>query len=129
MYFKQIKKIIENYVDNLNSLDISKIISLVHQEINIYSMKNGKIIKLAFGIEEFKSILNSFDLEYQFIYWKILNKNIKNEVAEITIKQKIFFMEDIPDGPKAWDMKEQISKMIFKFEKLKIKNIFIIHKN
>ncbi|WP_394700942.1 hypothetical protein [uncultured Ilyobacter sp.] len=92
-------------------------------------MKNGKIIKLAFGIEEFKSILNSFDLEYQFIYWKILNKNIKNEVAEITIKQKIFFMEDIPDGPKAWDMKEQISKMIFKFEKLKIKNIFIIHKN
>ncbi|WP_321328513.1 hypothetical protein [uncultured Ilyobacter sp.] len=129
MYFKQIKKIIENYVDSLNSLDISKIISLVHQEINIYSMKNGKIIKLAFGIEEFKSILNSFDLDYQFIYWKILNKNIKNEVAEITIKQKIFFMEDIPDGPKAWDMKEQISKMIFKFEKLKIKNIFIIHKN
>ena len=129
MYFKQIKKIIENYVDSLNSLDISKIISLVHQEINIYSMKNGKIIKLAFWIEEFKSILNSFDLDYQFIYWKILNKNIKNEVAEITIKQKIFFMEDIPDGPKAWDMKEQISKMIFKFEKLKIKNIFIIHKN
>jgi hypothetical protein len=38
-------------------------------------------------------------------------------------------MEDIPNGPKAWDMKEQISKMIFKFEKLKIKNIFIIHKN
>lgn len=36
-------------------------------------------------------------------------------------------MEDIPNGPKAWDMKEQISKMIFKFEKLK--NIFIIHKN
>jgi len=127
MHINQIKNVIDDYVDSLNSLDIFKILSLAHQDIRIYSMKNGNIVKLAFGIEEFKSILNSFNLEYQFIYWKLLNKNIKKDVAEITIKQKIFFMEDIPDGPEAWDMKEQISKMVFKFEKLKIKNIFIIH--
>jgi hypothetical protein len=127
MHINQIKSIIDSYVGSLNSLDLSKIISLVHQDIRIYSMKNGNIVKLAFGIGELKSILNSFNLEYQFIYWKILKWNIKKEVAEITIKQKIFFTEDIPDGPKAWDMNEQISKMIFKFEKLKIKNIFIIH--
>jgi hypothetical protein len=127
MHISQIKSIIDSYVGSLNSLDLTKIISLVHQDIRIYSMKNGNIVKLAFGIGELKSILNSFNLEYQFIYWKILKWNIKKEVAEITIKQKIFFTEDIPDGPKAWDMNEQISKIIFKFERSKIKNIFIIH--
>jgi hypothetical protein len=127
MYINKIKSIIEDYISSLNSSDISKIISLVHRDIGIYSMKNGDIVKLALGKEEFKSILESFNLEYQFIYWKILNNNIKKEAAEITIKQKIFFMEDIPNGPEAWDMEEQTSKMVFKFEKLKIKNIFIIH--
>ncbi|WP_319371575.1 hypothetical protein [uncultured Ilyobacter sp.] len=90
-------------------------------------MKNGEIIELAFGIEEFKSILDFFNIEYQFIYWKIMNHNIKDEFAEVIVRQKIFFLEDIPDGPKAWDVQEQISKIVFKFEKLKIKNISIVH--
>ncbi len=127
MHINQIKRIIEDYVSSLNSLDISKIISLVHQDIGIYSMKNGEIIELAFGIEEFKSILDFFNIEYQFIYWKIMNHNIKDEFAEVIVRQKIFFLEDIPDGPKAWDVQEQISKIVFKFEKLKIKNISIVH--
>ena len=77
MYINQIKSIIEDYISSLNSSDISKIISLVHRDIGIYSMKNGDIVKLALGKEEFKSILESFNLEYQFIYWKILNNKYK----------------------------------------------------
>ncbi|ADO83825.1 hypothetical protein [Ilyobacter polytropus] len=127
MHINQIKRITEDYVSSLNSLDLPKIISLVHQDIGIYSMKNGDIVKLAFGIEEFKSIFNFFNIEYQFIYWKIINHNIKDEFTEVIVRQKIFFLEDIPDGPKAWDMNEQISKMVFKFKNEKIKNISILY--
>ena len=113
-------------MSSLNSLDLPKIISLVHQDIGIYSMKNGDIVKLAFGIEEFKSIFNFFNIEYQFIYWKIINHNIKDEFTEVIVRQKIFFLEDIPDGPKAWDMNEQTLKMVFKFKYSKIKKISIL---
>jgi hypothetical protein len=126
MHISQIKSIIDTYVGSLNSLDLTKIISLVHQDIGVYSMKNGDIVKLAFGIDEFKSIFNFFNIEYQFIYWKIINHNIKDEFTEVIVRQKIFFLEDIPNGPKAWDMNEQTLKMVFKFKYSKIKKISIL---
>ena len=125
----KIKDSIEECINNLNSFNASKIISLVDQNIKVHSMKNGNIITVGDGINQFKNFLNIFNKKYQFIYWKILDYNIKNEFAEITVKQKIFFIEDMPFGPKAWDMKEQIARVFFKFEKSKIKNIFIIHVN
>ena len=125
----KIKNTVEECINNLNSFDASKILSLVDKNIKVHSMKNGNIITVGDGINQFKKFINLFNKKYQFIYWKILDYNIKNEFSEITVKQKIFFTEDMPFGPKAWDMNEQTARVFFKFEKSKIKNIFIIHVN
>jgi|GEM_PF-2623931 len=122
----QIKNIIDEYIYNLNSLNISKIISLAHIDIKVYSMNNYNIYKLASGIDQFKNILNSLNNNYQFIYWSVLKCNIKNEFSEVTVRQKIFFTVDFPKGPKAWEMNERILTLIFKFENSKIKKISIL---
>ena len=60
MHINQIKSIIDSYVGSLNSLDLSKIISLVHQDIRIYSMKNGNIVKLSFWDRRIKKYSKFF---------------------------------------------------------------------
>ncbi len=117
---KLYQKIVEDYIDAYNSLNIKKMISGMHDEIRFENISNGEINLTTNGIDELKNHAEQATQCFTKREQKITDINFKDNRVEISIDYHAILAIDLPTGQKAGDKIELKGRSIFKFKDGKI---------
>ena len=110
------KAIIEEYISAYNALDVERMLSFVHQEVEFQNISGGEVNAVAYGIEELRKMAEQSRQLFSFRHQSIISIEDQGEVVAVAIKFKAVLAADLPNGMKAGNSLNLEGKSIFEFK-------------
>lgn len=110
------KTIIEEYISAYNALDVERMLSFVHQEVEFQNISGGEVNAVANGIEELRKMAEQSRQLFSSRHQSIISIEDQGELVTVAIKFKAVLAADLPNGMKAGDSLTLEGKSIFEFK-------------
>ena len=120
---KQMKTIIDQYIQAYNKFDINGMLKNVHPDVEFKNIANDEINVHIQGLETLRVQARDSTKLLKKREMKITQQIITGDMVENSIDFKAVLNVDIPDGPKAGELVKFKGKSIFKFKNMKIISI------
>lgn len=117
---KEMKEIIDEYINAYNKFDEEGLIKNLHKNVKFKNIVNGKVNLQLTGKYAFKSQVEQAVTLFKKREMKIIEQTINDNTVENKIHFSGVFAVDIPDGPKTGETIEFEAKSLFKFKGGKI---------
>lgn len=117
---KQMKTIIDQYIQAYNEFDINGMLKNVHPDVEFKNIANNEINVHIQGLKTLRIQAKDSTKLLKKREMKITEQNITGDTVENNIDFKAVLNVDIPDGPKAGELVKFKGKSVFKFKGMKI---------
>ena len=109
-------EIVKKFIDAYNSMDVDKMLTYLHPEIEFKNISNGEVNAHTFGIKEFKEIANTSIGMFKQREQKIISYEEEDDKINVTISYHAILAIDLPNGLQAGESLdlEGKSEYIFK---------------
>lgn len=120
---KQIKIIIDQYIQAYNEFDIDNMVKNVHPDVEFKNIANGEINVQIHGLKNFKKQAKDSTKLLKKREMTIKDQTINGDVVVNKIDFKAVLNIDFPDGPKSGELIKFKGESVFKFKGDKIISI------
>ena len=94
-------EIVKKFIDAYNSLDVDKMLTYLHPEIEFKNISNGEVNSHTFGIKEFKEIANKSIGMFKEREQKIISYEEADDKINVKITYHAILAIDLPNGLQA----------------------------
>ena len=109
-------EIVKKFVDAYNSMDVDKMLTYLHPEIEFKNISNGEVNSHTFGINEFKEVANTSIGMFKEREQKIISYEEVNDTINVTISYHAILAVDLPNGLKAGESLDLEGKSEYVFK-------------
>lgn len=109
-------EIVKKFIDAYNSMDVDKMLTYLHPEIEFKNISNGEINAHTFGINEFKEIANTSIGMIKEREQKIISYNEADGKEYFKISYHAILAVDLPNGLKAGESLDLEGKSEYVFK-------------
>ena len=120
MVGKDIRDIIENYLEAYNSFDIERMVELLHEDILFRNISNGEITTETRGIQAFRELAEQSSTMFSSRRQTITDYSVINDKVEVGIDYEGILAVDFPNGLKIGDKLQLKGKSTFEIKEGKI---------
>ncbi|MGV2966164.1 nuclear transport factor 2 family protein [Paenibacillus sp. AGC30] len=120
MVGKEIRDIIENYLEAYNSFEIERMVGLLHNDIIFRNISNGETTTDTRGITAFRELAEQSSTMFSSRLQTITNYCVINEKVEVGIDYEGILAVDFPNGLKSGDKLQLKGKTTFEIKEGKI---------
>lgn len=113
---KEIRNIIENYLEAYNSFEIERIVELLHKDIIFRNISNGETTTETRGIQAFRELAEQSATMFSSRRQTITDYSDKKEKVEVGIDYEGILAVDLPNGLKSGDKLQLKGKSIFEIK-------------
>ncbi|MFC0210992.1 nuclear transport factor 2 family protein [Paenibacillus chartarius] len=117
---KEIRGIIENYLEAYNSFDIESMVELLHKDIIFRNISNGEINTETRGIQAFRELAQQSSTMFSSRRQTITDYSVVNDKVEVGIDYEGILAVDFPNGLKIGDKLQLKGKSNFEITEGKI---------
>jgi hypothetical protein len=121
---KEIKNIIDKYIQAYNSFNVESMLSLMHPDIEFKNFSGENINMSTNGIKELQTVAIQAKTLFKSRNQTILKYNFIKDTASIEVDFEGILNRNIPNGPKAGEKLKMKGKSVFKFKDSKIVSLF-----
>ena len=109
-------EIVKKFIDAYNSMDVDKMLTYLHPEIEFKNRSNGEVNSHTFGINEFKEVANTSIGMFKEREQKIISYEEVNDTINVTISYHAILAVDLPNGLKAGESLDLEGKSEYVFK-------------
>ncbi|NOU62574.1 nuclear transport factor 2 family protein [Paenibacillus sp. LMG 31461] len=120
MVSKEIRDIIENYLEAYNSFEIERMVELLHKDIIFRNISNGETTMETRGIQAFRELAEQSSTMFSSRRQTITDYSVKNDKVEVGIDYEGILAADFPNGLKSGDKLQLKGKSTFEIKEGKI---------
>lgn len=120
MVSKEIRDIIENYLEAYNSFEIEGMVNLLHKDIIFRNISNGETTSETRGIQAFRELAEQSSTMFSSRRQIITEYSVINDKVEVGIDYEGILAVDFPDGLKVGDKMQLNGKSKFEIKEGKI---------
>ncbi|OKP99131.1 nuclear transport factor 2 family protein [Paenibacillus sp. P46E] len=120
MVSKEIRDIIEVYLEAYNSFEIERMVELLHKDIIFMNISNGETTTETRGIQAFRELAEQSSAMFSSRRQTITDYNIINDKVEVGIDYEGVLAVDLPNGLKSGDKLQLKGKSTFEVKEGKI---------
>lgn len=113
---KEIRNIIENYLEAYNSFEIERIVELLHKDIIFRNISNGETTTETRGIQAFRELAEQSATMFSSRRQTITDYSDKKDKVEVGIDYEGILAVDLPNGLKSGDKLQLKGKSIFEIK-------------
>ncbi|MBM6383196.1 MAG: nuclear transport factor 2 family protein [Paenibacillus sp.] len=118
---KEIRDIIENYLEAYNSYEIERMVELLHKDIIFRNISNGETTIETRGIQAFRELAEQSATMFSSRRQTITDYNvIRDDNVEVGIHYEGILAVDLPSGLKSGDKLELKGNSTFKIREGKL---------
>lgn len=123
MVSKEIRAIIENYLEAYNSFETEKMVELLHKDIIFRNISNGETTTETRGIQAFRELAEQSSTMFTSRRQTITDCSVTDDTIEVGIDYEGILAADFPNGLKVGDKLQLKGKSIFGIKDGKISMI------
>lgn len=116
MFSKEIRDIIENYLEAYNSFEIEGMVNLLHKDIIFRNISNGETTTETKGIQAFRELAEQSSTMFTSRRQTITEYSVINDKVEVGIDYEGILAVDLPNGLKMGDKLQLNGKSKFEFK-------------
>lgn len=120
MVSKEIRGIIENYLEAYNSFEIERMVELLHNDIIFSNISNGETTTETRGIQAFRELAEQSSTMFSSRRQTITDYSVINDKVEVGIDYEGILAVDFPNGSKSGDKLQLKGKITFEIKEGKI---------
>jgi len=120
MVSKEIRDIIENYLEAYNSFEIEGMVNLLHKDIIFRNISNGETTTETRGIQAFRELAQQSSTMFSSRRQIITEYSVINDKVEVGIDYEGILAVDFPNGLKIGDKLQLNGKSKFEIKEGKI---------
>ncbi|QNV55550.1 hypothetical protein GMA19_00699 [Paenibacillus polymyxa E681] len=120
MVSKEIRDIIENYLEAYNSFEIERMVEFLHKDIIFRNISNGETTTETRGIQAFRELAEQSSTMFSSRRQTITDYSVINDKVEVGIDYEGILAVDFPNGLKSGDKLQLKGKSTFEIKEGKI---------
>ncbi|AIQ47704.1 hypothetical protein R70723_18735 [Paenibacillus sp. FSL R7-0273] len=120
MVSKEIRDIIENYLEAYNSFETERMVELLDSDIKFRNISNGETTTETRGIQAFRELAEQSSTMFSSRRQTITDYSVINDKVEVGIDYEGILAVDFPNGLKSGDKLQLKGKTTFKINEGKI---------
>ncbi|WP_090112228.1 nuclear transport factor 2 family protein [Cohnella sp. OV330] len=120
MVSKEIRNVIEKYLEAYNSFEIERMVELLHKDILFRNISNGETTTETRGIQAFRELAEQSSTMFSSRRQTITDYNVTNDKVEVGIDYEGILAMDFPNGLKRGDKLQLKGKSTFGMKEGKI---------
>lgn len=120
MVSKEIRDIIENYLEAYNSFEIERMVELLHKDIIFRNISNGETTTETRGILAFRELAEQSSTMFSSRRQTVTDYSVINDKVEVGIDYEGILAVDFPNGLKSGDKLQLKGKSTFEIKEGKI---------
>jgi ketosteroid isomerase-like protein len=120
MSSKEIRNIIEDYLEAYNSFEIERMVELLHQDIIFRNISNGETTTETRGIQAFRELAEQSATMFSSRRQTITDYSVIQDKVEVGIDYEGILAVDFPNGLKSGDTLQLKGKSTFEIKQGKI---------